>query len=115
MRVEFLAINTVLAAFESQDWIGIFTHSPSSLQAIRQHNTNPGTNNAMHYHHNLRIFESIMDLLDTRRVMGRSTTLHKIRAHTNIRGNDLADAAVKLAVKDFDSLPTARQSHQLSH
>ena len=38
---------------------------------------------------------------------GIRTTLHKIRAHTNIQGNDLADAAAKLAVKHFDILPAA--------
>ncbi len=37
--------------------------------------------------------------------MGHRTTLHTIRAHTNIRGNDLADAAAKLAVRSFDTLP----------
>ena len=34
-----------------------------------------------------------------------STTIQKIRAHTHVRGNDLADAAAKLAVTDFDTLP----------
>ncbi len=37
--------------------------------------------------------------------MGLRTTLHKLRGHTHIRGNDLADAAAKLAVTHFDTLP----------
>ncbi len=37
--------------------------------------------------------------------MGLHTTLHKLRGHTNIRGNNLADAAAKLAVTHFDTLP----------
>ena len=37
--------------------------------------------------------------------MGLRTTLHKLRGHTHIRGNDLADATVKLAVTHFDTLP----------
>ena len=36
---------------------------------------------------------------------GKSATLHKIRAHTNIWGSDLADAAAKLAVTHYDTLP----------
>ena len=48
------------------------------------------------------------DLLETRRAAGFRITLYKIRAHTNIRGNDLADAAAKLAVKDFETLPLAQ-------
>ena len=37
---------------------------------------------------------------------GLSTTIiHKIKAHTNIRGNDLADIAAKSSVLDFDALP----------
>ncbi len=36
---------------------------------------------------------------------GLHTNLHKIRTHTNIRGNDLADAAAKLAAPHFDTLP----------
>ena len=54
----------------------------------------------------MTLLESIIDLLKKRRRTGRNTTLHKIRAHTNIRGNDLADAAAKLAVRNFDTLPS---------
>ena len=36
-----------------------------------------------------------------------ATCLRKIRAHTHIRGIDLADAATKLAVTDLESLPQA--------
>jgi hypothetical protein len=51
------------------------------------------------------LLKSITDLLEARRLAGHRTTLHKIRAHTNIRGNDIADAAAKLAVRNFDTLP----------
>ncbi len=53
----------------------------------------------------MTLFESILDLLENRRRAGRTTTLHKIRAHINIRGNDLADVAAKLSVRNFDTLP----------
>ena len=52
------------------------------------------------------LLHSICHLLDTRLEKGYSTTIRKLRAHTHIRGNDLADAAAKLAVTDFDTLPT---------
>jgi hypothetical protein len=105
MRAELVAIHTALSIFSIHDWIGIFRDSLSSLQAIRHHHTNPGTTSAKHYHHHKLLMDSITDLLETRQRSGLSTTLHKIRAHTNIRGNDLADAAVKLAVTRCDTLP----------
>ena len=51
------------------------------------------------------LLENIVDLLEIRKLAGRRTTLHKIRTHTNIWGNDLADAAAKLAVRSFDTVP----------
>ena len=51
------------------------------------------------------LLSSITDLLEERRSKGFGTALHKIRARTYIRGNDLADAAAKMAVTQYDSLP----------
>jgi hypothetical protein len=51
------------------------------------------------------LLQSISHLLESRHEKGFSTSLRKIRAHTHIRGNDLADAAAKLAVTDYDKLP----------
>ena len=53
------------------------------------------------------LLESITDLVETRRLTSFHMTLYKIKAHTNIRANDLPDAAVKLAVRNFDTLPPA--------
>ena len=105
-RAELVAIHTALSTFSTHIWIGIFTYSLSSLHAIRHHHTNPGTTSAKHYHHHNLLLESITDLLDTRQRSGQSTTLHKIKAHANIRGNYLADAAAKLAVTHYDTLPS---------
>jgi hypothetical protein len=66
MRAELVAIHTALSTFSSHNWIGIFTDSLSSLQAIRHHHTNPSTTSAKHYHHHSLLLESITDLLDTR-------------------------------------------------
>ena len=92
-QAELAAIHTPLTTFTSHEWIGIFTDSLSSLQVIRNHNTNPGIRSSLHYHYHMVLQGSIMDLLETRRLAGFQTTLHKIRAHTIIQGNDLADAA----------------------
>jgi hypothetical protein len=105
MRAELVAIHTGLTTFSTHDLMGIFINSLSNLQAIRHHHTNPGTTSANHYHHHRLMLDSIADLLETRRLSGLRTTLHKIRAQTNIRGNDLADAAAKLAVTRYDTLP----------
>ena len=48
---------------------------------------------------------SITDFIETRRLVGLRITLHTIRAHINIRGNDLVDAAASLAVTHYDTLP----------
>jgi len=106
MRAELVASHMALSAFSTHDWIGIFAYSLSSLKAIRHHHTNPGTMSAKHYHHNRLLLDSITDLLETRQKSDLSTTLHKIRARTNIRGNDQADAAAKLAVTHYDTLPS---------
>jgi ribonuclease HI len=105
MRAELVAIHTALTTFEDHEWIGIFTASLSGLQAIRHQHAHPCIRSARDYHHHMTLLESIVDLLETRKLAGHITTLHKIREHTNIRGNDLADAAAKLAVRSFDTLP----------
>ena len=108
MRAELVAIHTALTTFAEHDWLGIFTNSLSNLQAIRRHNTNPGIRTNLHYHNHILLLEIITNLLDTRRLAGFHMTLHKLRAHMNIRGNELADAAATLAVCNFNSLPPAQ-------
>jgi hypothetical protein len=105
MRAEIVAIHTALARFEDHPWLGIFTDSLSSIQAIILHHQGPGLSMTPNYHHHMLLLQSITYLLETRRANGYFTVLRKIRAHTHIRGNDLADTAAKLAVTDFDTLP----------
>jgi hypothetical protein len=61
-----------------------------------------------HYHQHMLLLRGISELLEASRENGYSSTLRKIRAHTNIRGNDLVDATAKLAVTSFDTLPIAQ-------
>jgi ribonuclease HI len=105
MRAELVAIHAALTSFEDHSWLGIFTDSISNLQAIRLHDYKPDLTIAPSYHHRMLLLQNISHLLETRRERGYSTTLRKIRAHTHIRGNNLADAAAKLAVTDYDTLP----------
>jgi hypothetical protein len=83
--------------------------SLSSLQAIRHCYTNPGTHGPQHDHHHMLLLSGITSLLKERRRQGFSTTLQKIRAHTHIRGNNLADAAAKLAVTQHHTLTESQK------
>ncbi len=49
MRAELVAIHTALTTSAEHEWIGIYTDSESSLQAIRHHNTNPCIRGSLHY------------------------------------------------------------------
>ena len=106
---ELVAVYTALDNFAAHEWVRIFTDSLSSLQAIRHRYTNQGAYGSQHYYHHMLLLIGITDLLEERRRRGFITTLHKIRAHTNIRGNDLVDAAAKLAVTQYDSQPESRK------
>ena len=101
--MELVAIHTALTTLASHDLIGIFTDFLSSLQAMRHYNTNLGTRSLLHYHPHMILLGIKPDLLETIRSAGFRTTIHEIRAHTNIRGNDLADAAAKIAVTHFET------------
>jgi len=107
MRAELVAIYTTLATFAVHEWIRVFTDSLFNIHAIKHHNTKPIIGGAKHYHHHMLLLEIITELMDTRASLGFKTTLHKIRGHIPIRGNDLADAAAKLAVRSFETLPQA--------
>ena len=106
MRAELVAIHTDLTRFANHSWLGVLTNSLSSfIHAIRLHYYKPGLTISPHYHHHMLLLQSISNLLETRREKGYSMPLRKIRAHTHIRGNSLADAAAKLAVTYFDTHP----------
>ena len=105
MRAELLATHTAIIKFATHECICIFMDCLSSLHEITHHHTNSGTTGVKHYHHHMLLLGSITRLLETRQMAGLRTTLHKITAHTNIRGSDLADAAAKLAVTQLDTLP----------
>jgi len=105
MRAELVAIYAALEKFATHEWVGIFTDSLSSLQSIRNRYTNPRTRGSQNYYHHLLLLSGITDLLEERRRQGFRTTLHRNRARTQIRGNDLADAAAETAVTQYDSIP----------
>jgi len=98
MQAELVAIYAALDKFATHEWVGIFTNSLSSLQTIWHRYTHQRPSSPHNYHHHLLLLSGITDLLEERRRRGFRTTLHKIRAQTNIRGNDFADATVKTVV-----------------
>ena len=110
MRAELVEIYTALEQFATHEWVGIFTDSLSIMHSIRHRYTYQGPSSLPNYHHHMLLLSGITDLLEERCKRGFRMTLHRIRAHTNIRGNDLADVAAKMAVKQSDSLP---ESHKL--
>ncbi len=83
VRAELVAIHTALTIFATHKWIGIFTDSILSLQAIRHTYINPVIGGPRHYHRHSLLLGGITDLLLDKRRKGLSTTLHKIRAHKN--------------------------------
>ena len=105
MWAELVAIHTALDKFTAHEWVGIFTDSLSNLHAIRRRYAQQGPTRPRDYHRHMILLSGSTDLLDERRRTGFRTTIHKIRAHTNIRGNDLANTAAKMAVAQYDSLP----------
>ena len=62
-----------------------------------------------YHHHKPRILAAIVDSLLYRAELGLTTILHKIRGHTNISGNDLADVAAKRVVFAWDDIPEHQQ------
>jgi ribonuclease HI len=109
MRAELVAIYTALDKFATHEWVGIFTDSLSSLHAIRHRYTHQGPRSPQNYHHHMLLLSGIADLREDRRRRGFRTTLHKIRAHSNIRGNDLAYVAAKMAITQYESLPESQK------
>jgi len=101
MRAELVAVHAPLSPF----YRTAYRWAPSLLLVIEPSShppplQQPGISVALHYHYYM-LLRSITDLLDTNRGLRSFTMLREIRAHTNIRGNDLADAATKLAFTDF--------------
>ena len=110
MRAELVAIHKTLDKFPTHECVGIFTDSLSSLQAIRYHYTHQGPSSHQNYHHHYLLMSGITDLPKERRRRVFRTTLHKIRAHINVRDNIRADAAAKMAVTQYNSLPESQKS-----
>ncbi len=108
MRAKLIAIHIVLNndRLTRVDWdlFGLSIQSPAHPTLHCQPWNKQPHAVIMHYHHHMLLLGSITDLIETRRSRSLHTILHKIIAYANIRGNDLADAAAKLAVIDYYTL-----------
>jgi hypothetical protein len=102
MRAELTTIYVALDTYKDYPWMGIFTDSQTSLHAIRNELQRPSH---IEYHHHKPLIATIFTLLQYRMNRNLPTVLHKIRSHTNIRGNDLVDAAAKRVVSAFEDIP----------
>ena len=102
MRAELAAIHVALDKYKNDPWLGIFTDSKTSLHAIQHELQRPSHTT---YHHHKPLIAAIVDSLLYRSELGLTTILHKIRGHTNIKGNDLADVAAKRVVAAWDDIP----------
>ncbi len=107
MKAVFAAIYVALYKFKQDQWLGIFTDSQTSLHALQNELQRPSHTT---YHHHKSLITAIVDSLLYRAELGLPTILHKIRGHTNIGGNDLADAAVKRVVANWDGIPENQNS-----
>jgi hypothetical protein len=101
-RAELAAINIALNTYKDEPWVGIFTYSQTNLHAIQNELRRPSLTA---YHHHKSLITAIVTSLQYRIRLGLPTILRKIRRHTNIRGNDLIDAAAKRVVTYFESIP----------
>ena len=79
MRAELVATHTALTTFADHPWLGVFTDSLFSLQAIRLHYYKPGFTIAPHYHHHMLLLQSISNLLEIRLEKSYSTSLRKLK------------------------------------
>jgi ribonuclease HI len=102
MRAEQAAIHVALNVHKHEPWLGIFTDSKTSLHAIKNELQRPSHTT---YHHHKPLIAAIVDFLPNRAELVLTAILDKIRGHTNIRGNDLADVAAKRVVSNWDDIP----------
>jgi ribonuclease HI len=102
MRAELAAIHVALTVHKHDPWLGIFTDSKTSLHAIQNELQKPSHTT---YHHHKPLIAAIVDSLLYIAELGFTTILHKIRGHTDIRGNDLADVTGKKVVSNWDDIP----------
>jgi hypothetical protein len=102
MRAELVATQVALNTYKDDPWIGIFTDSQTSIHAIQNEVHRPSHTA---YHHHKPLISAVVNSLQCRIRLGLPTTLHKIRGHTNIKGNDLANVAAKRVVTSFEDIP----------
>ena len=85
----------------------IFTECLNVLYLINTQTKHPTLHNS---HPNKKILEFIVRMLQTRT---QTTTLHKVKAHTNISGNEQADKLAKMGctLEHKDAVETYEHAH----
>lgn len=100
VRAELIAINLALRLFTSSD-IVILTDSSASLDLIISYFDNQAY---FRYHSHSCILGDISDVINWRQAMQLSTRFYKVKAHSGIHGNTVADALAREARVRFERL-----------
>ena len=96
-RAELSAIHIALRETPADEHITLYTDSLGSIHNIRNMiNTPHRMNEAIHR----EMLESIARLLMQRAQQGSNTRIQKVRSHSGIKGNDLADSIAKAAANN---------------
>ena len=110
LRAELMAIHHTLRLLTTtyrNEPAHIFTDCLNVLYLINTQTKHPTTHNS---HPDKKILESIVKMLQDRT---QTTTLHKVKAHTNISGNEQADKLAKMGceLEHRDALETHEHAH----
>ena len=105
-RAELSAIHMALRTFPVNQQLQIYTDSLCSMQLIRKVLYNP---RACKLHVHGHILMDIRDAIVTRAHEGETIYFDKVKSHTGIQGNEIADQAAKAAA--LREIPDAAEHH----
>ena len=102
----YIAIQLSITTY-IKELVYIFTDSLNSLYLINTQLRHPSAHNN---HPDKTILEKIMEMLQRRMHL---IQLHKVKAHSNIIGNEIVDALAKRGSQKAHTLPI--ESHEFAH
>ena len=98
-RAELAAIHAALLDATDESQLTIYTDSLCSIRYIARMMNRPHT--LLECKH-VDLLSNIVSALGARALAGHCTAIYKVKAHAGVLGNELADAAAKLAGKKTD-------------
>jgi hypothetical protein len=103
MRAGLSVIHVALTIFINSSWLRILSDSLTSLQAIQHEIYHPNNSD---YRHRGPLIKTMLASFLKRGNCGLPTIILKVRVHTKVIGNELADSAGQRAVQSFPSFPS---------